>query len=142
MQREQQVVFTLTPARLSKQLLIKASEKLMKCKLDKWMVRWTETWLSCRVQRALGSSAKSSWRPVITGASQWEIMPNTSTWDLDNRTKCNLARWQDIQNPEECLIYEISDSEGPQQSREMGYQDPTEFTVWKATSQEKDLGSW
>lgn len=39
MQREQQMLFTLTPARLSKHSLIKASEKLMKYKFDKWTVR-------------------------------------------------------------------------------------------------------
>lgn len=42
------------------------------------------------------------------------MRPNSPIYDLDNRTDATSARWQAIQNPEECLPCQMSDSEGPQ----------------------------
>jgi len=39
---------------------IKQTNKLRKCGLDKWLVRWTENWLNGRTQRAVISGAESS----------------------------------------------------------------------------------
>lgn len=39
------------------------TDKLTKCRLDKWTVRWTENWMNCWTQRAV-LGTKSSWRSV------------------------------------------------------------------------------
>ena len=40
--------------------------KLRKCGIDEWTVRWIETCLTGRVQRAVMSHTESSWRPVTS----------------------------------------------------------------------------
>ena len=42
-------------------------EKLVKYKLERGTVRWTECWLNCQAQRVRSSGTKSSWRPVPSG---------------------------------------------------------------------------
>ncbi|KAJ7402243.1 RNA-directed DNA polymerase from mobile element jockey-like protein [Pitangus sulphuratus] len=42
-------------------------DKLGKCGLDEWRVRWIKNWLTNRAQRALISGTGSSWRPVAGG---------------------------------------------------------------------------
>jgi len=44
--------------------------KLRKRGLDAWSVRWIENWLNGRGQRAVTSTAKSSWRLVTSGVPQ------------------------------------------------------------------------
>jgi len=44
-------------------------EKLRRRRMDEWSVRWIEKWLNGRTQRAVVSSAESSWRPVTPGIS-------------------------------------------------------------------------
>jgi len=45
-------------------------DKLGKCRLGKWTVRWTEDWLNGRAQRVVISSTESSWRLVASGVPQ------------------------------------------------------------------------
>lgn len=102
----------------------------MKYELDKWTGRWTET----------------QWRAGPKGSGEWhndqlEVSPccNSSIYHLGNRTDVTSARWQAMQNPEECLM---SDSEKPQASGGRTCQGPTELTVWKAAGQKMTCGSW
>ena len=43
-------------------------QKLRKCGLDEWSVRWIENWLNGRAQRVVISGAESDWRPVTSGS--------------------------------------------------------------------------
>lgn len=91
-----------------------------------------------QVQRALVSDTKTSWWSVTTGAAQGQIRPNSSIYDLDNRTEGTSARWQAIQNPEECLTCQMSDSEGLQTSGEMGCRVPRVHSL-ESSSAKNDL---
>lgn len=43
-------------------------DKLMKYRLEKWPVKWTECWLSFGAARALINGTKSSWRPATSSS--------------------------------------------------------------------------
>ncbi|GAB0188048.1 mitochondrial enolase superfamily member 1 [Grus japonensis] len=84
------------------------TDKLMKYKLDKWTVRWTENWLNRQVQRVLMSDTKTSWKPGTSGVAQWPILLNNSIKDLGNRSECNFSNMADNLNCEEWLIYQMA----------------------------------
>lgn len=68
------------------------TDKLVKCGLDKWLVRWTENWLNSWAQRVAISFMKSSRSPVASGVSQWSIMrpilSNIFINNLNDGTEC------------------------------------------------------
>lgn len=67
------------------------TEKLMKYRLDKRMVRWVENWLNWQTQRVLISGTMSSWRPVTSCVPQESILFNLFINDLDDVRECTLS---------------------------------------------------
>lgn len=70
------MLFILTSLKLLTLSLIAVVliDKLMKYKLQKQMVRWTENCLKCQVQRDVTSGTKSSWRTVTRGVLHRSIL--------------------------------------------------------------------
>jgi len=85
------------------------TDKLIKYKLDKWAVRWTENWLNCQAQRVVISSTKSSWRLVTSSVprgqywGQYCLTPSLMTWMMGRSTP-SAGLWM-IKNSEEWFIH-------------------------------------
>ena len=70
-------------------------DKLRKCGIDEWTVRWIENWLSGVAQRVVISGTDSSWKPVTSGVPQGLILVLVSISDLDEGTECTLNNFAD-----------------------------------------------
>lgn len=64
-------------------------DQLMKYRLDKWTVRWTENWLNLPVLGAVINDTKSSWNLLHTPGVA-ESCANSFISNLDNGTPCAL----------------------------------------------------
>lgn len=82
-------------------------DKLMKYRLDKHTLRWTEKWPNSLAWRIVISRTQSSWRPVTSVAPEaliiTPILLNIIINDLDDGIECVLSKFADHTNSGEVV---------------------------------------
>lgn len=48
-----------------------STDKVIKCGLSKWTIKWTENWLNCQAERVIISSTKSSQLLLVYGGAKF-----------------------------------------------------------------------
>lgn len=74
------------------------TDKLIKYKLGKWVVKWTENWLNCQAHKVIISSTRSSWKQsqlVYSWSLLRPLLLDIFINNLDNGKKQTLSRFVD-----------------------------------------------
>ncbi|PKU43583.1 rna-directed dna polymerase from mobile element jockey- hypothetical protein [Limosa lapponica baueri] len=79
-------------------------DKLRKCGLEEWTVRWIENWLQDRAQRVVIRGTDSSWRSVTSGVTQYWVQSSsiyssmtwTRGWSVPSASLLTIQNWEGL----------------------------------------------